>query len=352
MAEHYACRVPRGCTSRPSPPTTRSTTSRSSKSCRTIRSSCCSPRTATTAPRVLTWYLGGRSASLSQLLPDVAVHGCAGAGGAAVHRDPRRRAAGVDLPVQDPAPASIPDGQKDAERDATAQRFADAVTAIWHGRAEIDRFNELVLRAGLTWQQVAMLRDLREVPAAGGVSLQPVAHRVGPQRQRRHRAVAGRAVRGDVRPGRRPGTPRRAGRRSVGGRRHRRTDQPRHRPGAARVRLDDPGHAAHQLLRQTTQNSARAQNVLSIKLNPAADRRIAAAPAEGSRSSCTRRGSRACTCGSASSLAADCGGRTVARTSAPRSSVWSRRRRSRTPSSCPSAPRADSCVKQPPQRHR
>ena len=40
------------------------------------------------------------------------------------------------------------------ERDATAQRFADAVTAIWQGRVEIDRFNELVMRAGLTWQQV------------------------------------------------------------------------------------------------------------------------------------------------------------------------------------------------------
>ena len=40
-----------------------------------------------------------------------------------------------------------------------AERFADAVTAIWHGRVEIDRFNELVLRAGLTWQQVAVLRS-------------------------------------------------------------------------------------------------------------------------------------------------------------------------------------------------
>ena len=39
-----------------------------------------------------------------------------------------------------------------------AQRFADTVTAIWHGRVEIDRFNELVLRAGLTWQQVVVLR--------------------------------------------------------------------------------------------------------------------------------------------------------------------------------------------------
>ena len=39
-----------------------------------------------------------------------------------------------------------------------SKRFADAVTAIWHGRVEIDRFNELVLRAGLTWQQVVILR--------------------------------------------------------------------------------------------------------------------------------------------------------------------------------------------------
>ena len=46
----------------------------------------------------------------------------------------------------------------EAERDATAERFADAVTAIWHGRVEIDRFNELVMRAGLSWQQVVLLR--------------------------------------------------------------------------------------------------------------------------------------------------------------------------------------------------
>ncbi len=52
----------------------------------------------------------------------------------------------------------MPDAATEEEWDATAQRFADAVTAIWQGRAEIDRFNELVLRAGLTWQQVAVLR--------------------------------------------------------------------------------------------------------------------------------------------------------------------------------------------------
>ena len=45
------------------------------------------------------------------------------------------------------------------EREATAMRFADTVTAIWYGRVEVDRFNELVMRAGLTWQQVTVLRS-------------------------------------------------------------------------------------------------------------------------------------------------------------------------------------------------
>src|SRR5581483_5837867 len=53
---------------------------------------------------------------------------------------------------------TIPVATTESERDATAERFADAVTAIWQGRVEIDRFNELVLRAGLTWQQVVVLR--------------------------------------------------------------------------------------------------------------------------------------------------------------------------------------------------
>ncbi|WP_112275514.1 NAD-glutamate dehydrogenase [Lentzea terrae] len=37
-------------------------------------------------------------------------------------------------------------------------RFQDAFAAVWRGEAEVDRFNSLVLRAGLTWQQAAMLR--------------------------------------------------------------------------------------------------------------------------------------------------------------------------------------------------
>ncbi|MBY8862767.1 NAD-glutamate dehydrogenase [Nocardia sp. CA2R105] len=38
------------------------------------------------------------------------------------------------------------------------QRFSDAVAAMWLGRAEVDGLNELILRAGLHWRQVAVLR--------------------------------------------------------------------------------------------------------------------------------------------------------------------------------------------------
>ncbi|MEU6646952.1 NAD-glutamate dehydrogenase [Saccharomonospora sp. NPDC046836] len=43
------------------------------------------------------------------------------------------------------------------ERDLRV-RFQDAFAAAWRGDCEVDRFNALVLRAGLTWRQVAVLR--------------------------------------------------------------------------------------------------------------------------------------------------------------------------------------------------
>ena len=106
----------------------------------------------------LTWYLGGRSASLSQLLPMLQSMGVV-----VLEERPFTVTRPDGLPVwiyqfkisQHP---DIPTPPAGPDRVAMAERFADAVTAIWHGRAEIDRFNELVLRAGLTWQQVAVLR--------------------------------------------------------------------------------------------------------------------------------------------------------------------------------------------------
>jgi glutamate dehydrogenase len=107
---------------------------------------------------LLTWYVGGRSASLSHLLPML-------------------QSMGVVVLEERPFTVTRPDGflvwiyqfkvsprptvtfaPAGRESNEMAHRFADAVTAIWHGHMEIDRFNELVLRAGLTWQQVVLLR--------------------------------------------------------------------------------------------------------------------------------------------------------------------------------------------------
>ncbi|RWA16155.1 NAD-glutamate dehydrogenase [Mycolicibacterium brumae] len=104
----------------------------------------------------LTWYLGGRSASLSDLLPML-------------------QCMGVEVLDERPFSVTRPDGLEvriyqfrvSQERGLTvpentaadmATRFADTVTAIWQGQVEADGFNELVLRAGLTWQQVVIIR--------------------------------------------------------------------------------------------------------------------------------------------------------------------------------------------------
>lgn len=106
----------------------------------------------------LTWYLGGSTASLSNLLPMLQ---CMGVEVLEERPFTVVRPDGLKVWIYQfkiRPDASIPDAATTEEFDANAHRFADAVTAIWHGHAEIDRFNELVLRAGLTWQQVVVLR--------------------------------------------------------------------------------------------------------------------------------------------------------------------------------------------------
>lgn len=107
----------------------------------------------------LTLYLGGHSASLSDLLPMLQSMGVV-----VLEERPFTVVRPDELPVwiyqfKISPHKSIPHVAPGAERDATAARFADALTAIWQCRMEIDRFNELVLRAGLTWQQVSVLRS-------------------------------------------------------------------------------------------------------------------------------------------------------------------------------------------------
>ncbi|BBX01605.1 NAD-glutamate dehydrogenase [Mycolicibacterium moriokaense] len=107
----------------------------------------------------LTLYLGGHSASLSDLLPMLQSMGVV-----VLEERPFTVTRPDGLPVwiyqfKISPHKSIPEVPAGPEREATEERFADALTAIWNGYAEIDRFNELVLRAGLSWQQVAVLRS-------------------------------------------------------------------------------------------------------------------------------------------------------------------------------------------------
>ena len=112
----------------------------------------------------LTWYLGGGSASLSQLLPML---GCMGVQVLEERPFTVMRPDGLTVKIYqftirpDAAVAQSADQAqlRSSEWDATAERFTDALAAIWHGRVEVDRFNELVLRAGLSWRQVTILRS-------------------------------------------------------------------------------------------------------------------------------------------------------------------------------------------------
>lgn len=53
------------------------------------------------------------------------------------------------------------EGERHVDVEADHERLTDAVAAIWQGRAEADLLNHLVLDAGLTWHDVAVLRAYR-----------------------------------------------------------------------------------------------------------------------------------------------------------------------------------------------
>ena len=116
-------------------------------------------------------YIGGAGVSLSQVLPIL-------------------QSLGVEVDDERPYPVVRPDGMScwiydfglsasremlrsaidgdidaelseagTADRESRVQhRFTDAFAAVWSGAAEADRFNELVMRAGLHWRQAVVLR--------------------------------------------------------------------------------------------------------------------------------------------------------------------------------------------------
>ncbi|MEV0297705.1 NAD-glutamate dehydrogenase [Nocardia sp. NPDC050710] len=119
-----------------------------------------------------TLYVAGDGISLSRVLP--MLHSL---GVEVVDERPYRivRAGGAqrwiyDFGVRVPAALLRDAFDPDLEADLTRsefepgadgglrRRFAECVAAMWFGRAEVDGLNELVLRAGLHWRQIAMLR--------------------------------------------------------------------------------------------------------------------------------------------------------------------------------------------------
>jgi len=63
---------------------------------------------------------------------------------------------------------SDPGGTLDVARDG--DRLAEAALALWHGRAEVDSLNRLVLRSELSWDDVAVLRAYRRYRSQVGTT--------------------------------------------------------------------------------------------------------------------------------------------------------------------------------------
>ncbi|UYP20421.1 NAD-glutamate dehydrogenase [Rhodococcus sp. Z13] len=116
-------------------------------------------RPGTDDPRALrfTLYVADETVTLGRILPVLQ-----GLGVDVVDERPYRlpRSDGIDCWIYDFG-LCLPDDVDSGvfESDPTlARRLTDTFTAAWRGATETDRFDQLVLRAGLTWQQVTVLR--------------------------------------------------------------------------------------------------------------------------------------------------------------------------------------------------
>lgn len=118
----------------------------------------CTPTRATPKEHRFKLFLAGEKVTLTALLPVL-------------------QQMGVEVIEERPYRITRPDGQRcwiydfgllfdDAtlaatrgqDRDDVRVRFCSAFSAAWRGDCEVDRFSGLVLRAGLTWRQAALLR--------------------------------------------------------------------------------------------------------------------------------------------------------------------------------------------------
>ncbi|MFC9518021.1 NAD-glutamate dehydrogenase domain-containing protein [Nocardiaceae bacterium NPDC056970] len=112
----------------------------------------------------LTLYVGGRPASLGDLMPLLQSLGVE-----VLDERPYALTSPAGMPCwlyefTVRYPAAPVDGF-----DGFAVRFGTAVEALWRGDAEADRLNELVARASLHWREVAVLRAYAEYLRQGGL---------------------------------------------------------------------------------------------------------------------------------------------------------------------------------------
>ncbi|MEV0159448.1 glutamate dehydrogenase [Nonomuraea fuscirosea] len=67
----------------------------------------------------------------------------------------------------------------EVDRNDFKRLFQDGLTALWHGRVQADDFNALILAAGLTWEQVEILRAYAKyLRQAGSTFSQPYMEQV------------------------------------------------------------------------------------------------------------------------------------------------------------------------------
>ena len=253
-------------------------------------------------------YRRGERVSLSDVLPMFESLGLTVTDERPVPGHAARRPAGLDLRLR-PAGA----GDVDVDVDAIRERFHEGFVRVWRGDAELDGFNGLIIAAGLDWREVTMLRSVARYLRQAGIPFSDRYMERDAARARRRRARRSCALPRPLRPGRRPRAARRPAWREIEAAIDAvdSLDEDRILRGFLSRRAGD---AAHQLL------PAGPEAVRVVQARPDADPARAAAASRASRSSCTRRGSRACTCAAARSPAAACAGPIAARTSAPRSS--------------------------------
>ncbi len=211
--------------------------------------------------------------------------------------------------------SAIPDTE--VEVDSLHRVFEDAFGAVLRGEVENDEFNRLVVAARLPAADIVVLRAYAKYMRQIGFAFVAVVHRGHVGDACRHRAAADRSVPAALRI--RPAA-------TVPPRRRRsRRSRPRSRMSRTSPRTACCGNSSAS----SSRRRARTSGAATLPASDAASCRSSSIRARWrgcpsrsrcSRSSSTRRASKACTCAAARSRAVACAGPTARRISAPRCS--------------------------------